>query len=156
MKLEKIKAVPKHLKPKAIEKAVEHFVNDSHAGQGVDKLGFFNQTIENIASIVLMETNDKAHFWMLSNEEGDVLAYALAHYSKDIDNSLCYWVTQAWVDKSLRRTPLVREMWEQLREEGKRNFCKHIVFPASRNPKAYLRFLGKNWHEYAVLLKEDI
>jgi len=151
----KIKHFPESVSYSAIAEAVTAFIKEGNIGRNVDPVGFFNQTMEAIAAATVFNNNDGRQFWMLG-EKGKVLAYALAHISKDVDNTFCYWVSQAWVDKSLRRSRLVREMWEMLRAEAKKTMCKHIIFPTSRNVKPFLRFLGEGWHEYATLLKEDI
>lgn len=146
------------LNPGAIERAVKSFIEDSHIQEGkVDELGMFNQTIESIASATIFSpNNDSRQFWIITGDNQEVLAYYLAHVSKDIDNKLCYWITQAWAHPSIRGTKMIKEGWGQIRDEAKRLLCKHIVIPSSRNPKAYCRFLGKGWHQYATLLKEDI
>jgi len=144
------------LKPQSIETAVNQFLKSSHVGRGVNLDGFFNQTIESIAAATIYSpNNDSRQFWIIE-DEGDVLAYYLAHVGKDIDNRLCYWITQAWAHPSIRHLPIIKEGWAQMRAEAKRLMCAHIVIPSSRNAKAYCRFLGKGWHQYATLLKEDL
>lgn len=153
MNLYRVKELPK-LCPYAIEEAVSRFIEDSKI-QGVDKDGMFNQTIESIAHATMFATNDTNHFWLAHNGQ-DVLAYVLAHISKDIDNKLTYTISQGWVAPQLRGKKIVKLWWEKIRAEAKQRMCKHIMFPASRHPKAYLRFLGKGYHKYATLLKEDL
>lgn len=151
--LRKVKELPATLNPKAIERAVAAFIDQSHA-ENVDKDGYFNQTIENIASVVITQTPGR-YFW-LAEEDGEVIAWALTHVSKDVDNKLCYWQTDAWVDPKWRHKPEVKQWNKLLEEDAKANFCKHIIIPSSREPKAYCRFLGEGWHTYVVLLKKDI
>lgn len=144
------------LKPGAIEAAVESFVKDSHTEEThADPVGLYNQTIEVIAHATIFQHDDTRQFW-IADEDGDVKAYALCHISKDVDNQLCFWITQAYVHPSCRRTPQVKQWMEQLRAEAKRLLCKHIVMPSSRSTKAYIRFLGHETHQYCVLLKQDI
>jgi hypothetical protein len=153
MKLERIKQLP-NLNPNAIERAVEAFIKDSRV-HNVDEIGMFNQTIESIAQATIFATNNAQHFW-LCHQNGEVWAYALAHISKDIDNQLTYTMSQAWVCPELRGKKIVKEWKEQFIAEAKKCLCKHIMIPASRNTKPYLRFLGHGFHEYATLLKTEI
>lgn len=155
MEFKKITKLPDGLTYKAVEDAVRAFVEDSHTAEtGADPNGLYQQTLENIANCLVFgrECNQ---VWMCV-EEGKVLSYVLTYISKDIDNKLCYWISQAWVDKSLRCKKEVKEWYQMLRSEAKRLGCKHIVVPSSRGVKAYLRFLGDGWHLHLSLLKEDI
>lgn len=142
------------LRSKAIEYAVERFIEDSRV-KDIDKVGMFNQTIESIAQATMFSANNAQHFWLADNGS-EVLAYALAHISKDIDNKLTYTISQAWASPQLRGKKIIKVWWQKVRSEAKRNMCKHIMLPASRHVKPYLRFLGKDYHEYVTLLKEDL
>ena len=153
MNLNKVRVLPQ-LRPHAIEDAVSSFIEDSRV-KGIDKDGMFNQTIESIAQATIFATNDASHFWLV-HDGSDVMGYALAHIGKDIDNKLTYTVSQAWVHPLFRRKKIVRCWWEQIRTEAKRCLCKHIMFPASRSVRAYLRYHKNTYQQYAVLLKEDI
>jgi len=144
------------LKPRAIEAAVEAFVRDSHTEEtGADPIGLYRQTLENIAASTLFSQNDAQQFWM-ADEDGDVISYAMCHISKDVDNQLCYWITQAWVHPKYRGSKQVKEWFQVFRSEAKKSLCKHIIVPSSRGVEGYCRFLGKNWKPYVTLLKEDI
>lgn len=144
------------LQPGAIESAVKAFVEDSHADEsGADKRGLYQQTVENIAAATVFKIDNSRQFW-LADEEGEVMAYALTHVSKDVDNSLCFWMTQAWVHPILRGSKQVKGWIQLFRAEAKKNLCKHIIIPSSRENRAYCRFLGKGWKPYVTLLKEDI
>jgi len=46
--------------------------------------------------------------------------------------------------------------WERLEEHARKNLCKHIINVTDRHAKAYLKFLGNDWHIYATLLKKDL
>lgn len=145
-----------NLHPGSIEKAVGEFVKDSHTEEtGANPDGLFNQTIESIAAATTFATDKTKQFWAYT-ENGELLVYVLTHITKDVDNSLCYWITQAYVDKSLRSTPDVKRMYKQLQIEAKRLLCKHIIVPSSRGVEAYCRWLGKTWHPYVTLLKTDL
>lgn len=139
----------------AIQEAVTAFVKESHAKEsGADEQGMYQQTIETIAALTILN-NNSGQFW-LSDENGKVMSYALTHVAKDVDNQLCYWMTQAWVNPVLRGKPIVKQMYRRLIEEAKRLMCKHIIIPSSREPKSYCRFLGKGWSPYLTLLKVDL
>lgn len=155
MEFKIITELPTHLNIGAVERAVKSFVKDSHTEDTyADPTGLYNQTLESIAQAVLFKM-DGRQFWM-AEYEGEVYAYALAHISKDVDNQLCYWITQAWVHPNVRTHKIVKLWKDQLVNEGKRMMCRHIVIPSSRSTKAYLRFLGKGWHKYVELLKVDL
>lgn len=144
------------LNPQAIEKAVAAFVQDSRTYEsGADPAGLYQQTIENIAAITVYKQDNGRYFW-LADYEGEVMAYALTSVSKDVDNKLCYWMTQAWVHPALRRQPIVKHWLQVLREDARRQMCAHIMIPSSRGAKAYCRFLGVGWKPYVTILKEDI
>jgi len=153
MQFQRIKKLPK-LRNKAIETAVEQFVRDSRV-KNVDEIGMFNQTIESIAQATIFASNEAYQFWMADNGH-DVMAYALAHVGKDVDNQLTYTISQAWVCKQLRGKKIVRVWFKMLEEEAKRCLCKHVMFPASRHVKPYLRYLKGQYHEYVTILKRDI
>ena len=152
--LQKINNLP--VPAASIDAAVKSFVSESdqyHVPH--DKRGLYNATLESMAACLTNKADDSRHLW-LAWEGGKVLAYVLCHITKDVDGSLCYYMTQAWVAPELRRSAAVKSWYQKLREEAKQKLCKHIVVPSSRNTEAYLRFLGKGWHVYCTLLKEDI
>ncbi len=154
MELKLITSMPT-LKHGAIEKAVKAFVADSHTEEThADPIGLYNQTLECIAQAVMFKQDGK-QFWM-AEHEGEVYAYALCHVSKDVDNCLCYWMTQAWVHKDVRGHKIVKIWKDQLVSEAYRLVCKHVLIPSSRGMKGYLRFLGKGWHKYVEILKVDL
>ena len=155
MEFKKVVDLPEGLTYSAIEDAVKEFVKDSHTEEThADPVGLFQQTLEVMASVVVNKS-DQSQCW-LAHENGEVFCYVLAHVSKDVDNKWCYWITQAWVNKKIRGKKEVKEWYQQLRQEAKRLQCSHIIVPSSRGVEAYLRFLGKGWHLYLTLLKEDI
>lgn len=145
-----LREIPEGLGPQ-IEHCVKEFVKDSKIGQGIDAIGFFNQTIESIAQMTYL--NMGGDFW-IGTVDGKVMAYVLARASKDIDNKMSYWISQAYADKSVRFTPFIKEAMAAIRQRAKDCLCRHIVVVAGRNSRAYKRMFG--FHDYAVLLKEDI
>lgn len=151
--LRKVNEIPATLNPKAIERAITAFIEQSNSGN-VDKDGYYNQLVENIAAVVLFKTPGR-YFW-LAEEDGEVAAWALTHISKDVDNKLCYWQTDAWIHPKWRGKKLAKHWNLALEEDARANFCRHILIPSSRGDKAYCRFLGEGWHTYVVLLKKDL
>lgn len=145
------KQIPKTISNRALELAIELFVTESNV-KG-DPIGFKNQTIESIANATFL--NGGGDFW-LAEDNGKVAIYLLARVTKDIDNSLTYWVNQAWVHPNWRGHRVVKDWWEEIRKQAKRYFCKHLVIVSSRNPKAYSRFLGHGLEEYATLMMENL
>lgn len=117
-----------------------------------DKQGFYQQTIETIANATFL--NRGGDFWLIWEKE-KALGFIIGYTSKDIDNKLVYWCTQAYADQSIRGSEYPKQLWQKVREYAKQNFCKHMIVVSSRNDEAYCRFLGKGWHKYASLLKED-
>ncbi len=168
MELKLIKTLPTNLKNKAIEKAVSsfieemgvHFLNNvdisdlQKRSNGVKPDGVFNQTIEEIAGSLIFN-NPTIDYWM-ADVDGEVKGYVLATIVKDIDNRLCYWISQAWLDKEYRNNGFSKECWEKLQQRAQATMCKHIVIVSVRNNDAYMRFLAKGAHEYATLLKIDL
>jgi hypothetical protein len=150
MEFEIVKELPP-LHPKAIERAVNQYVCDSHVLG--DRIGIVNQTLESIATATFLKGNND--FW-LAHEDGEVKAYTIAHVTKSVDNKMTYWVNQSYVDKSLRGNSIVKEWWEKIRIHAKKCFCEHIVIVSSRTPEAYERFLGNGLKAYATLLMEDL
>lgn len=143
------------MKPHAIEDAVGAFVLDSHAlDVPMDPDGLFNQLVENVAAVIIFKTPGR-YCW-IAEDDGEVVGWALTHVAKDVDNSLCYWMTDAYVAPKWRGKPEVKEWFKALEADATANFCKHVIIPSSRNTEAYCRFLGKGWHPYVVLLKKDL
>ena len=155
MKLEIITSL-QGINVSGLKAAVADFVNTNNQIQApLNKEGFFTQIIESIVT----RTEGKAagqYFWAALDEDKNPTGWALTHIAKDVDNQLCYWMTCAWVRKDYRRTPLVKEWLQTMRTHAVQLCCKHVIIPSSRHIKPYLRMLGKAWHVYSVLLKEDI
>lgn len=139
---------------KAIEQAVQSFIKDSHVYLTSAPLGFYQQTLESIASATHLKGS--GDFFLALDDDGSVASYALGNVSKDVDNTLVYWGTQAWVAPKYRGQPIVKEWFEVIRQRAMECFCKHIIIVSSRGDKGYCRFLGKGYHLYAHLLKEDL
>lgn len=138
-----------------LEKAVEDFIRSSHVPEGVDLPSFYNQTLQLIATRTVMG-QPGGDFWM-GIHHGELWTYILSHLCPDIDGRLAYTVTQAWVRKDQRGKPWVKDAWEQVRKRAKDCFASHFIVVSSRgNDAAYCRFLGKGFHFYASILKEEL
>ena len=146
------RAIPSGTAPQ-IENAVKDFMVSSHLPNGVDKEGFYRQTLQAIAAASYL--GQGGDLW-LGFMHGRLVIYLLAHVGNDFDGRLAYTVSQAWVRKDQRGQKWVKWAWEQVRQRAKDCFCKHFVILSSRgNDKAYCRFLGKGFHFYASILKEE-
>lgn len=152
LKFEIVKDIPSKYTAQ-IENAVRDFMVSSHLGEGISPEGFLQQTLQSISNATFL--NGVGDFWLMT-EKDRVLAYVLAHITRDIDNTLTYWASQAWVHRDRRGDISIPMAWQKIRERAKACFCKHIVVVSSRGSEAYCRWLGKGWHEYARLLKEDL
>lgn len=151
LRFEIVKELPPSL-VQQIEEAIKDFLVASKM-TNVDPAGFIQQTREQIANATYL--GHGGEFWLMT-ENGKVLAYVLAHVTRDIDNSLTYWCGQAWVHPAWRGHMAIKMAWQRIRSRAKACLCKHIVVVSSRGTDAYCRWLGKGWHPYAALLKEDL
>lgn len=143
--------LPSNLKPGAIERAVKEFLKEVDIYG--EQVGFFNQTIGAIHAAIYQSNGD---FWLAVGEDGEVDAYVLGNVMREVDNRLTYWLSQAWAHPRRRQNGWTKACWQQLRQKAKDYLCKHIVVVSGRGEEAYCRWLGKGWHHYASLLKEDI
>lgn len=147
-----VKAIPKGIAPQ-IENAVVDFIHASHTPEGVHLGGFYQHTLQSIASASIL--NQGGDLW-LGIKDGELYTYILAHIGQDVDHRLAYIVTQAWVREDQRGKPWVKWAWEKVRQRAKDSFCGHLMVISSRgNDKAYCRFLGKGFRPYASILKEE-
>lgn len=152
-----IKELPKSLKPKAIERAVEQFVFESHCED--DQTGLYNQTLETIAQATFLSQTGASQFWLVEDEAGEVAGYAIGSISKDVDNRLCYFLSQAWIAPAYRDGTLYMDCLKQIEAYARHHFCKHMIILSSREEKPYLRFLNRmdrGWHRYVTLLKKNL
>ena len=141
MRFERVKELLPHQIPQ-LETAVRDFIVSSNFSPGTDVKGFIEQTRQSIAAATYL--GNAGEFWLLTNHD-KVMAYVLAHVTKDIDNSLTYWCSQAWVHPELRGDYSIRMAWQKIRERAKNCLCKHIVVVSSRGTAAYCRWLGQGW-----------
>lgn len=145
--------IPEGFAPQ-IENAVRDFMVSSHLPDGIDKEGFYRQTLQAIASATYLKQGGE--LW-LGTINGRLVTYILAHIGNDFDGRLTYTVTQAWVRKDQRGQPWVKWAWGNVRQRAKNCLCSHFsVFSSRGKTKAYCRFLGKGFHYYAEILKEEL
>lgn len=137
-----------------VENAVVDFIKTSHVPDGIDLNGFYYQTLQAIANIAVL--HGAGDLW-IGTIDGEMVTYILAHVANDFDGRLSYNVTQAWVRKDQRGKKWVKEAWEQVRQRAKDCLCKHFtVFSSRGKTEAYCRFLGKGFHKYCEILKEEL
>lgn len=148
-----IKVIPEGMAPQ-IEAAVRDFMASSHLPDGVDKEGFYQQTLQSIAAASYLSQGGELWLGILG---GKLVTYILASVGNNYDGRLAYTVTQAWVRKDQRGQSWVKEAWEKVRQRAKDCLCSHFVVLSSRgNDKAYCRFLGKGFHFYSSILKQEL
>ena len=144
-------SLPKGLYPQ-VEAAVKDFIDASRI-KHVDKEGLYLQTLEAMANIVV---NKGAGDLWLGMQNGKLLVYIMANVLREVDGKLTYWVSQGWVHRDMRGSPIVKDWWNQVRERAKECFCKHVVVVSSRGTDAYCRWLGPGYHKHLTILKEDL
>lgn len=145
--------LPKSLKPKAIEEAVWCLISEIDVQGNI--IGFFNQTVKRIASCTYLD--GQGDFWVCIGKDGSIDAYLIGGVTTDIDDSLTYFISQAWASKRVRGKADVKEWWKDVKARARECMCKHILITTARNPKAFCRFLGKqDVHIYGTLLKQDL
>lgn len=151
---ELVKTIPEGI-PQQLEKAVEDFIKTSHVPSGVDLAGVYQQTLLSIVARSAMNQPGSDLWLGISNN--DLWTYILSHMGPDIDGRMAYTVTQAWVRQDQRGKPWVKWAWEKVRQRAKDCFASHFVVMSTRgNDKAYCRFLGKGFHPYSSILKEEL
>lgn len=147
------KVIPSGMAPQ-FQEAVKDFIVSSGLPDGIDKNGFYYQTLQTIANSAIL--GQGRELW-LGTRDSELYAYILSWIAPDFDGRLSYTVTQAWVRKDQRGQPWVREAWQKVRQRAKDTLCTHFtVFSTKENTKAYCRFLGKGFHKVNEVLKEEI
>ncbi len=155
--LRKLNELPSTLNTGAIDRALEAFITDSREIIGrVDPRGALQELRDCVAASIVFKNSPSSFFWAADDDDGEVAAFAMTQIRKDIDGSLCYWMTNAWVAKPHRFKPYVKAWFQTMREDALRHSCTHILITSSRNSRAYCRFLGGGFHEYLTILKQDI
>lgn len=135
-----------------LEEAVRQFAKENHSPSEYN--GLVQQTYENILHATELKTPGRYLWLVLQNDKP--VGYVLSSISKDVDNTMCYWINQAYADPIVRGEKFIKDLYPILKEHAKKLFCSHILIPSSRSVAAYQRWLGTDLHIYATLLKEDI
>lgn len=137
-----------------IQQAVLDFISSSGLPEGIDRKGFYYQTLQAIANSAIL--GQGRELW-LGIRDGELYTYILASISPDFDGRLAYTVMQAWVRKDQRGKPWVRDAWKTVRQRAKDTLCSHfVVLSTKKNTKAYCRFLGRGFHKISETLKEEL
>lgn len=131
--------------------ALHNMYRDSHCDLYLTEKGYTDHTWESIVAA----TGGSGEFWV-ALQDGEVVGFLLAGYSKEIENEPTFIIKQAWVDPVLRRTPKVKEMLGTILHNAKSNFARHVLIVSSRNTRAYLRWLGMGWIPVSTILKGDL
>lgn len=135
-----------------VSRAVKVFTQETNDVPGIDQMGAFRISIEAVQDAL----DGRGDLWV-GTMDGALVIYILANTTNELDGHSTYWVSQAWVLPSERGQAWVKDVWQQIRAHAKEHFCKHIVAISGRaNNEAYCRFLGRGWHVYGTLLKEDL
>lgn len=135
-----------------IQESVKAFMKDSNMPEGVNEIGFYNQTLKTMAQATVL--NGGGDLW-LGIKGNELYTYILAYIGQSVDDRLSYVVNQAWVRKDQRGQPWVRDAWQKVRQRARDTMCAHLLVLSSReNTKAYCRFLGKGFHKHVEILKE--
>lgn len=134
--------------------AVMDFIVSSGLPEGIDKTGFYYQTLQAIANSAIL--GQGRELWL--GTRGDQLyTYILGGIAPDFDGRLAYTVSQAWVRKDQRGKPWVRDAWQKVRQRAKDTLCSHFVVLSTKgNTAAYCRFLGKGFKKVSEVLKEEL
>ena len=146
-----IREIPDELHFRAVEDAVQSFIEDTEIE--ADHIGLFNQTVERIAGATFLRV--PGHDYWIISRGGKVVLYVLASFTKDVDNRLCYFISQLWAHKSIRfDKPLGESVWKRLQDHAKRHHCAHIILASVRD--GWERYLSHDVHKYVTLLKKDL
>lgn len=134
--------------------AVIDFMASSGLPRGIDKNGFYYQTLQAIANSVIL--GQGRELW-LGIQDGQLVTYILASIGPDFDGRLSYTVSQAWVRNDQRGKPWVRGAWQKVRQRALDTLCSHFVVHSTKeNTAAYCRFLGRGFHKASEVLKEEL
>lgn len=134
--------------------AVADFIASSNFPYGIDRQGFFYQSLQAMANSVIL--GQGRELW-LGIRGKELYAYILASIAPDFDGRLAYTIHQAWVREDQRGKPWVKEAWQKVRKRAEDLLCSHFcVHSTKENTNAYCRFLGKGFHKVSEILKEEL
>lgn len=148
-----VRAIPEGMGDQ-ITRAVVDFIDCSNLPAGIDRQGFYHQTLQAIANSAILGQGSDLWLGMVNKE---LWIYLLGHVGPDFDGRMSYTVTQAWVKPDQRGQRWVKWAWGKVRQRAKDCLCSHFaVISTKENDAAYCRFLGKGFKKYATILKEDL
>lgn len=130
---------------------LKEMYTDSYVNYYLTEKGYIDHTMESVISAF----NGNGECW-IALQDGKVVGFLLAGYSKEVDNEMTFIIKQAWVHPILRRTPRVKEMLRTITLNAKSLLARHVLIVSSRNPRAYLRWLGKGWQPVSTILKGEL
>jgi hypothetical protein len=81
----------------------------------------FNQTLSGIFGCIYKNTGD---FWLAVDEDGEVASLCDGPRCHEVDNQLTYWLSQAFVDKSVRGSKTVKGFWQKMRAQAVQVFLQ--------------------------------
>lgn len=137
-----------------IQLAVMDFIASSGLPKGIDRTGFYYQTLQAIANSAILGQGRELWLGIRGN---DLFTYILAGIGPDFDGRLAYTVSQAWVREDQRGKPWIKEAWAKVRQRAKDTLCSHFVVLSTKSrTDAYCRFLGKGFHKVSEVLKEEL
>lgn len=152
-KFERVSVIPEGFSLQ-IQNAVDEFMTSSNLPSGIDKRGFYYQTLQAIANSAIL--GQGRELWLGTNGN-ELYTYILASIGADFDGRLAYTVHQAWVREDQRGKEWVKNAWNKVRQRAKDTLCTHFVVHSTKDrTKAYCRFLGKGFHKVAEILKEEL
>lgn len=150
---ELVKCIPEGMNQQFAD-AVVDFMESSGLPAGVDKQGFYYQTLQAIANSAILGQGRELWLGVLNDK---LYTYVLASICPDFDGRLAYTVSQAWVKEDQRGQAWVREAWKKVRQRAQDTLCSHFVVHSTKNnTEAYCRFLGKGFHKVSEILKEEL
>ena len=147
-----VKTIPENLNLRSIEEAVRSFIDEIKLPANPD--GVYQQTIDTIGHSLIFGARD-TDIW-LGIDNGSVKAYLIARIVKDIDNSFCYWISQAWLHPDHRNNGFLIKYWQTMKDHAKRLMCKNLIFVSTRMGESWDKLLAENFSVYATLLKTEL
>lgn len=151
-----VTSIPTTLNPGAMERAIAAFIEDTKRDVVKDNVGRYNQLVYYVYNALVRKTLPDVQIWIKQDEDKEVGAFAFTNFSIDVDGKQSLWMSVAWVRRTYRFTGKPKQWFRQMEDFGKASGAKHLLIPSIRGSKGYLRFVGKEWQEYEVILKKDL
>lgn len=135
----------------SLKVAIRSMYVDSHVDFIYTEKGYVDHTWE----MITLACSGSGELWLATLGQ-EIVGFLLAAYSKEVDNEPTFVIRQAWVSQKIRRNPAVKQMLGRILSNAKMNFAKHVLIVSSRNPNAYIRWLGKGWKKITTVIKGDL